>query len=1667
MLVHCTNPPLYFRLLQLGIDDFVSDIEGISESASKEWSIEKSLNTMKEEWSDKEYSVTDYKGTGTYIIQGPAVDEVQALLDDHIVKTQTMRNSQYAVPFAERMKAWESFLITSQDLLDSWTKVQSTWMYLEPIFGSDDIQKQMPTEAKNFETVDHYWREIMSAVHDNMSCEVVANIPNILERLDESNKLLDEIQKGLNSYLETKRKYFPRFFFLSNDELLEILAETKEPRRVQPFLRKCFDGLNALDFSDSLDILAMKSSHGERIPMIERINPTDFHGAVEQWLLEVERVMGETLKEVIRNAMFDYKKKARTQWVQDWPTQVVLNISQLYFTSDFERNIRDNGFEAVEDFAEELNGYVEDTVKLIRGNLPKLIRKTLSALTVLDVHARDVTRMLAKAQVSSEYDFDWQSQLRYTWEEDTLMVKMINSVLEYGYEYLGNAGRLVITPLTDRCYRTLMGAVHLQYGGAPEGPAGTGKTETVKDLAKSLARNCVVYNCSDQLDYLAMAKFFKGLASSGSWCCFDEFNRITLEVLSVVAQQIITIQQAIAAQKTSFVFSGTELSLKWTCSVFITMNPGYAGRAELPDNLKALFRTVAMMIPDYVLIAEILLYSFGYKESRSCAVKIYTTYKLCSEQLSSQSHYDYGMRAVISVLKAASNLKRKFMDEDESILVLRAIRDVNAAKFLSQDLVLFNGITSDLFPGVELPEADYNDMLMAMKEQIAKHKLQPHPAFIDKVIQTYEMMLVRHGFMIVGRPFSGKSECWKVLRDTLGVLGSRGQMPCNMNAEHELETKTYVINPKSITMGQLYGCFDEVSHEWSDGILAITYRKAANDTSDTRKWVVFDGPVDAIWIENMNTVLDDNKKLCLMSGEMLAMSDYMNMLFEPMDLLVASPATVSRCGMIYMEPEQLGWKPHLMSWLDDLPKCVAEDQKCRDLIIELFDWMVPPALKFLRKGGAKVMIKIDDVMKAVNLMRVMKSLMYPELADDSEMASKMTTKEITCWLEPIFLYSLVWSIGITATLEGRKSFDKFFRELLNGDIPEYPKLRKLALMFPKNGSVYDFCFEKEGKGRWRLWKDTMDSNFTVLKGTKFNEIVVPTVDTTRYTYMLDAAIAAGNPLLFIGPTGTGKSVYVNKKLNSGLDKEKFKTILLGFSAQTSANQTQDIIDGKLDKRRKGIYGPPLGKRCVIFVDDLNMPQVEEYGAQPPIELLRQAIDNGGWYDRKEKSFRKLVDVQFVTAMGTASRNQVTPRMLRHLNVIGMTKMASESMKTIYSFIMNWYFTGNDFPENIVSSSQRIVAASMEIFESSCDNLLPTPSKSHYTFNLRDYARVIQGVMLMGVKKLDGDKDRLIRLWAHEVMRVFSDRLVNDEDRKWFLDTLRDVVKKTFGSNFDNVFMHLDNNHDRKVDTIEEVRGLLFGDYLVPGADPRLYEEITDSEHLQGVMDGYLDEYNAVSTKPMNLVMFKFAIEHASRIARVLKIPGGNVLLVGVGGSGRQSLTRLAAYMGEYKLIQIEIAKNYGLEQFREDIKKVLLSAGVDGERTVFLFSDTQIQEETFVEDINNILNTGEIPNLFAPDELGMIGDGVRSAAKAEGKKLETMEESYQYFLSRVRENLHIVLAFSYIGDAFRKRLREFPSLVNCCTIDWFTQWPDDALVAVASNFLEDVEMDQDIKTSEF
>jgi dynein heavy chain len=1316
------------HILAQGGADFMLELEDISDCASREYTLEAALDKMMGDWQGLGFELVAWRETGTHILKGSSAEEAQMLLEEHIIKTQAMKSSPFSKPIIENIILWERKLSLMDAIITEWLICQLKWVYLEPVFGAEEILKQMPVEGRQFAVCDKFWRGLMTKVRTRPDIMMLTEVENLKDHLRENNDALAAIEKKLNEYLDTKKMACPRFWFLSNDELLEILRETKDPPNVQPFVKKLIEAVRELEFQPDLKITSMISMEGERVPFDKPVDPTGESNGVELWMVKVEDAMRTSLHTVTLKALGDYPSRPRSEWIRLWPGQVVISVSQIFWTQEVNASMRNGGTAGLMKCSKLCTEELMRTVTLVRGELTKLERATIGALVVVDVHARDVVQNMSQDHVKEETDFKWQSQLRYYWEEDTVIVRMINAQAWYGYEYLGNSSRLVITPLTDRCYRTLLGAVHMNLGGAPAGPAGTGKTETTKDLSKAIAIQCIVFNCSDGLDYIAMGKFFKGLASCGAWACFDEFNRIELEVLSVVAQQILTIQRGLAAGKKMFLFEGVEIALRSTCNVFITMNPGYAGRSELPDNLKALFRDVAMMVPDYALISEIILYSFGYLEARSAGQKLVMLYKLCSEQLSRQDHYDYGMRAVMAVLRAAGNLKQnpECKDLEEDVLMLRAITDVNLPKFLDEDVPLFKGILSDLYPGVSVPEADYTNMVDALRECTLARGLQPLDDFFLKAIQLYEMIVVRHGLMLVGQSFSMKTSALWVLKDALTLL-------CTKGLNDEFKVKTYTMNPKSITMGQLYGQDDPISQEWTDGVLAKLFRVATRDVSSDRKWVVFDGPVDAIWIESMNTVLDDNKKLCLNSGEIVAMQGLMNMIFEVADLAVASPATVSRCGMVYMQPSQLGWRPPMLSWLDTLPPTLTPDR--RIVLSSMLDWLVPPTIRISTRG-CKTALPMQDINLTMSCMRLISSLLEPEFTDPEWLESNKKLvggKGMDMRLECLVMFSLVWSFGVNTDNAGRDYFSSQFYKVTVGEPEETYAPFVTAdpiqpqLPFPKDGNVYDVVFDKT-KGKWVDWMSTVQKQ-VIPHDVEFTQITVATADTVRYTYLIKTLVSTGKHMLLMGPTGTGKSLYMKDYLMQGMDKNVWQYLNFTFSAQTSANMTQDIIDGKLDKRKKGVYGPRPGKRCVIFVDELNMPAVEVYGAQPPIELLRQYMDHGGWYDRKELTFRTMEDIQFVAAMGPpgGGRAHVTNRYLRHYSLLAYTEMRDDTLTHIFNVLISWWFTRCAYGSEISKYQSALVTASLDIYNTAIGGLLPTPNKMHYIFNLRDLSKVFQGI----------------------------------------------------------------------------------------------------------------------------------------------------------------------------------------------------------------------------------------------------------------------------------------------------------------------------------------------------
>eukprot|EP00916_Digyalum_oweni_P021759 GHVL01036069.1.p1 GENE.GHVL01036069.1~~GHVL01036069.1.p1 ORF type:complete len:4080 (+),score=886.02 GHVL01036069.1:1188-12242(+) len=1652
-------------LLQLELHNFSEDVDAIVEQAKKEDKIERRLVAIKGAWSKMELQMERVREDVPTIID---ISETLETLDQHQMELMAMVSQGKFVEFIKKdVDAWQLRLRSVDTVLNALIKVMNNWLRLEPIFmQSEDIRSQLPAESKLFETLDSDIKEIMKDAEAQPLIIEACCVDGREQQLNDLSILIEKCEKALNDYLEQKKKSFPRFYFVSNQALLDILSNANNPIKVNDYIADCFEGIKSLNFvENSKGGLAkgMISPEGEMVPFL-----SDFkcEGAVEVWLTNLEEKMRRTLNEWLEQARISADNwevgelPREKEWLNRYCTQVALVASQIVWTEEVIRALEDieGGSEsAMKDYKTICDDRIRKLIRRVQGPLNGNDRVKIITQITIDVHARDVVDKFVITKLSDQSAFMWQSQLRFYWitsvskiEEKVCKIKICDWQSEYMNEYVGNCGRLVITPLTDRCYITLTQALNLTMGGAPAGPAGTGKTETTKDLGRAIGLPVKVFNCSDQMNFVSMGQIFMGLAQTGAWGCFDEFNRISIEVLSVVATQVKSILDAIRQQKDRLFFMDEDISLVRTTGFFITMNPGYAGRTELPENLKALFRSCAMVVPDIKFICENMLMSEGFENARSLADKFVTLYQLCKELLSKAMHYDWGLRAVKAVLRQAGGLKRGDPDTPEDPILMRALRDFNTPKITTEDRPIFIRLINDLFPGIDIPPKMDMDFFKVVEQVTVESQLQPEKSFIGKVVSLRDILCVRHCCFVLGPPGSSKSCVWKILMNALKV-----------NPASPEDGVYEALNPKGITSNELYG-FMTKTKEWRDGAIAGIMRNMSKNmngfkASQKHKWIILDGDIDAEWIESMNTVMDDNKVLTLVSNERIPFNLDMRMLFEIADMRHASPATVSRGGVLFINECDVGWKPLVESWTQTLPDkftkafCVRSDdgviaaQQAQSSFYLLFCNIFEANIDQIRKN-VQFICPMWDIAFVQSICCFLDGLICSSPKEQVEAMKQSSQDQLKIIFEAYFMYAFMWSVG------GCTADDKTVnhRNAFNSSVRAMCKHAK----FPDGGSCFDYWWDSTSNASgsmngWRNWKDDVPP-YEPITNQMYQNIVISNLDTVRMQYNLQLHIKQQRNVLFVGSVGTGKTTFV-KDYYRTLDETAVSAII-NLNSYTDSATLQRVIESKIEKQTGRTYGPPTGKVILFFLDDLNMPAVDKYDTQSPLALLRQLIDYKFFFDRDHLEERKdLTGMQYIGAMNPkAGSFNIDPRLQRQFTVLSCLTPSSQLVNQIFSTILERHLITFDKPTQGLCDS--IVKASIDCFQGilSQPAFLPSAKRFHYTFNLRDVSNVFQGILRSDAAFFKGAEGEIkfARLWAHETMRVYADRFISYEDQETFRkDLLETVAAKNF-TTIPKEELWIDTN--------------IFTAFAARD-DRRPYLPAKNMASLKEVVEEKLSEHN--DEKPaLPLVLFTDAIEHVCRICRVLDLPCGHALLIGVGGSGKQSLSRLSSYINGFEVNQIVVSGSFGINDLKEKLQLMYIAAAVKtaqgGPPQVFLMTDLQIADERFLIFINDLLASGNIPDLFTKEEWDSNCNLIRNTAKSQGVS-DQQDELMRFFIDRVRQNLHVIMCHSPVGSSLRVRARKFPALISCTVLDWFHPWPREALIDVATRFLNEVEMPTD------
>lgn len=1631
---------------EAGLRKNEKQIKEVLTVARGEMALEDFLSQVADTWESYSIELVNYRSR-LRLIKG--WDELFSKCAEHISSLATMKMSPYYRIFEDQARSWEKKLNLIHNVFDLWIDVQRQFVYLEGIFhGNADIKALLPVETSRFQNINTEFAGLMKKVYKSQNVLDIISIPNVQKSLERLVDLLYKIQKALGEYLEKERSLFPRFYFVGDEDLLEIIGNSRDIPRIQKHFKKMFAGINSVSLAkDESEIKSVISKEGENLELVSVVKILE--KPINQWLGELERVIRLTVCQMAVQA-FDslnvlmetasFKKEEVLSWVETLPAQALILSLQIKSTSEIENCLESGSFE---DFKNKSSRLLHLAAELVLDELSTLTRRKIENLITELVHERDMIRHLCKLKCSSRKDFSWLQQLRFYLDkkEPTLKkirVEIANSSFDYGFEYLGACDRLVQTPLTQKCYLSLTQALTMKYGGSPFGPAGTGKTETVKSLGAQLGRFVLVFCCDENFDFQSVGRIFFGICQVGAWGCFDEFNRLEEKMLSAVSSQIQSIQESLRDGK-DLELLGKNLKLNLESALFVTMNPGYAGRSNLPDNLKKLFRPIAMMKPDRDIICQVLLYSQGFKDAEEHSEIIVPFFDKCQQNLSKQSHYDFGLRALKSVVSSAGRIKRVWSNSEnsEKEIILRSIREAILPKLIPEDLNKIADILKNYFSGTKYRTDHLKTLMNHVKEVAESQGYLYESSWVEKVMQLYQIQSVNHGLMMVGPSGTAKTSTWNVLLEALSKFDG-------------LNFEKYVIDPKAITKDILFGSMDHTTREWTDGLFTGILRKIVDNVrgeSNKRHWIIFDGDVDPEWVENLNSLLDDNKIFTLPNGERLPLPENVRILFEVENLEFATLATVSRCGMVWYSDDIVSNQMLFHRFLEKLRRIsldseyfdkttmnpenendesesLSTQRACADILSPYLssDGLVDKCLKEA--------IKLDHVMEFTRiraletLFTLLKKIVSEVLEHNASQPDLPLSFEIMeSYVTKKLVYSIIWSFCGDSPMKDRKHLGEFIRNMTTIDLPVE--------------AVID-CKIDIDIG-WQTWESIVPAINIESSMIDKTDVIIPTVDTMRHEDIIYSWMADHKPVILCGPPGSGKTMSLFNSLRKLPETE---VVGLNFSSSTTPELLMQTFEQYCDYQ-KGPNGTILspkqqGKWLVIFCDEINLPLPDKYGTQKVISFLRQLIERSGFWSPKRKHWVKLEKIQVIGACNPptdAGRITLNQRFLRHVRLVLVDYPEHNSLKQIFGTfnraILKPFTSLRPYAESLTD-------AMINLYEE-CRDEFTVEAQPHYIFSPRELTRWVRGIYET-IRPVDIlNLSDLVKIWAHEGLRLFRDRLISEDEKQKVDHKLDSIANKYF----------------QNIETSNVLeRPILFSKWLSKNYVPVNQDILRD--YVNARLRIFCEEELEVQ-----LVLFDDVLEQVLRIDRVFHQVQGHLLLIGSSGCGKTILTRFVAWMNGLSTYQINFHQKYSAQDFDEDIRNILKRTGCKGEKICFLLDETNVRDPGFLERLNTLLANGEIPGLFEGDEMTNLMSQIEDSARSQGLILENEESRYEWFIQQILRNLHVVFTMTPPSkDGLQSQVTASPALFNRCVLNWMGDWSDQALYQTCREMTSTLDLEE-------
>lgn len=789
-----------------------------------------------------------------------------------------------------------------------------------------------------------------------------------------------------------------------------------------------------------------------------------------------------------------------------------------------------------------------------------------------------------------------------------------------------------------------------------------------------------------------------------------------------------------------------------------------------------------------------------------------------------------------------------------------------------------NRIEEQSLPGVLYEPSRLVDLVEKIKIVAKSQHIVMSELWMTKILQLYQIQTIHHGVMMVGASGSGKSTAWKLLLEALGNLDG-------------VEGVSYVIDPKVMSKDALYGTLDSTTREWTDGLFTQVLRKIIDNVrgeGDKRHWIVFDGDVDPIWVENLNryphvyrllnsSVLDDNKMLTLPNGERLNLPPSVRIMFEVETLKYATPATVSRCGMVWFSNDIINSDMLVRHYSDLLKYSVFEDldedgvsgatqqpniaRDTQGIVVEVASKhfggaFISPALRRARELNH--IMEFSETRALNTLFSLIQRACRTVLEyNDQHSDFPLEYDQIEHFISRKLLLCFIWSFAGDCPLDVRQNFGDFLAGMTSISVPVGSPLLDFNVTLPS--------------ATWDPWQEAVPEKDVDPQDVNTSDTVIPTVDTVRHEDVLYSWMSEHRPVILCGPPGSGKTMTLFNALRK---LPNFEVASINFSSAT----TPDLVIKSLEQYceyRKTMNGTILaptqiGRWLVLFCDEINLPAPDTYGTQRVISFMRQLVEQGGFWRTTNRSWITLERIQFVGACNPptdAGRVALSPRFLRHSPVIMVDYPGRPSLYQIYfTFVRGILKCVPD----LRGFADALTRAMVEFYSRS-QIKYTAAIQSHYIYSPRELTRWVRGIY-EAIRPMEGLRlEDLVRIWAHEAFRLFQDRLVGEEERMWTRE---------------NIFLIAEDSFPGLDLSLALAEPIMFSNWL--------------SKHYVSVDREVLREFTKARLKTfceeevdVPLVLFNDVLDHVLRIDRVFRQPQGHLILIGISGSGKvSSLTML-------------------------------------------------------------------------------------------------------------------------------------------------------------------------------